>query len=370
MKKIKRADLVLLRVTGALLLFGTFSLLLFPAPRFSAEENRYLAPRPDFSWRALANGSYTAAWESYTAERMPYRGLLRDLHAMGELALGKREVGGVMLCRDGSLARRLTVNERAYRKNLAALTRLSERAAALGTPLTVAVAPRRVDMRSAVLPQGYDGWQDRAPYQTLAEELPTSIALTTLTEDVHWFRTDHHWTAEGAFAAYLSLGAALGYTPYQREDFCQITVSNAFFGTSDAAAGIPLICPDKIERWRYEGDEALHLTKDGQPADFEGIYDFSKLDTRDGYAVFLGGNDGICEIASGQVDDRPTLLVFKDSFANALLPFLSRHYRILAVDPRYATKDIDTLLASADRVLVLMGMQTLTEAAVLEKSGK
>ena len=62
---------------------------------------------------------------------------------------------------------------------------------------------------------------------------------------------------------------------------------------------------------------------------------------------------------------KPLLLLIKDSFANSLLPFLARHYRILAIDPRYNASGIRSLTEEAEQVLVLCGMQTLQQTPFL-----
>ncbi|MBQ9801773.1 MAG: hypothetical protein IJW51_01710 [Clostridia bacterium] len=365
MEKTSKKDMLLLAVLCGLLAFGGLSLLLFPAPRFSAQENRFLAEKPDFSWQELQNGSYTAAWERYTAERIRGRGLLRSLHAATELTLGKCEAGNVIFCKDGSLAKRLDSGERILQKNLKILTGLESSCRAQALPLTVAVAPRRIDARAAALPRLYRSDGNAAAYRRLTDTCAGVVTFPALTADGDWFHTDHHWTAAGAYRAYCALAPALGYSPYGAENFSVTAVSAHFSGTSDAAAGIAGITPDRIELWRYEGDETFHVKKDGSPANFKGLYDLEKLRTRDGYAVFLGGNDGVLEITTGENDDRPTLLLIRDSFAGALLPFLARHYRIIAIDPRYAPRGIvEAYLPAASRVLFLCGMQTLSDTSL------
>jgi hypothetical protein len=154
----------------------------------------------------------------------------------------------------------------------------------------------------------------------------------------------------------------MDFTPYGEGAFAREIVSSDFLGTSDAAAGLPFIAPDRITLYRYAGDNAFAVQKDGKAAPFMGFYDTERLLTRDQYAVFFGGNCGVLEIQGGQ--DRPSLLVIKDSFANALLPFLSRHYNVTAVDPRYCTDRIETYASATDQILILCNMQTITESAV------
>ena len=125
MQKADKKEIFLLAIVCTILIFGGLALIYCPAPRFSESENRLLADRPCFTWGALKEGSYTAAWERYAAERMIARRAMRGVHAATELALGKCEVSNVLLCRDGSLANRLNVNERIYQKNLTAIAKLN-----------------------------------------------------------------------------------------------------------------------------------------------------------------------------------------------------------------------------------------------------
>ena len=128
---------------------------------------------------------------------------------------------------------------------------------------------------------------------------------------------------------------------------------------------MPLISPDNLELWHYAGEEALQVLRNGEPADFRGLYDRARLQTSDKYAVFLGGNCGTLEITQGEQDTRPTLLVIKDSFGNALLPFLARHFHIVALDPRYTPLSLSKPFEDADKTLLLCGIQTLTQGPFL-----
>lgn len=361
-KNRRLGDRVLLCTSALLLALGCMGLSLFPAARFSATENRNLADFPSFSPSSLADGSYTAALDAYATERLPARLTLRQMRALCQLAEGKCEVGGVLLCRDGSLAKRITANERAFAQNLAAMQKINSFASANALPLTVAIAPRRIDARTEVLPSLYDTNENTAVWKQLQDSLPDAVTFPALTADAHWYRTDHHWTTAGAYAAYCALGEHLGFIPHGQEDFAIETVSNSFYGTTHAAAGIPLISPDSITLYRYENDDAFTLLIQGKRAPFTGFYDNGKLTTRDGYAVFFGGNYSTLEITDSA--DRETLLVIKDSFANAMLPFLARHYNIIAVDPRYTAEPLSAFADRADRILLLCGMQTLCESAV------
>ncbi|MBQ9099384.1 MAG: hypothetical protein IJY50_08160 [Clostridia bacterium] len=351
---------VLVCMAALMLLSGGIALSLFPAAPLSKRENRYLTQWPPFTINGWKDGSYTAALDTYATERFPIRNELRQVRALLCLGQGQMEVGGVLLCTDGSLCRRMNVNQRIYTQNLTALQRLS----AQYPQVTVAVAPRRIDMRTAVLPALYDTGENIAVWEQLRSALPDSISFPDLTEDEHWYRTDHHWSTMGAYLAYCQLGASLGYTPFEKESFQAVAVSDTFLGTSDAAAGIPFVTPDTVILFRYAEDRHFTVKREKKAVPFEGFYDMEQLTERDQYAVFLGGNCGTLEITGK--GDRPRLVVIKDSFANALLPFLARHFDILAIDPRYCAEFPSALMQEGDRLLALCGMQTLCESFFLK----
>ena len=365
MKKTKQSELLLPLLTAVILALGGLLLCLFPVPRFSAAENRLLADKPTFSWQALWQGEYTAAWERYTAERLTGRDALRAVHATCEIALGKKESGGVILCTDRTLAARPQPSTALLKRNLIGIAALTEACRERALPCTVAFVPCRAEGRRAVLPASYTASATKTLCEALKNQGEAPIAFESLTADSAWFHTDHHWTAAGSYAAYRQLAPLLGYEPYGEEAFEKISVSTDFLGTGARTAGLPLITPDTITLWRFADDEDYHLCTNGEKTDFNGFYDFSKLNTCDGYAVFLGGNDGLLTVTRGDGDARPTLLLVRDSYAAALIPFLARHYRIVAVDPRYYRGDIAQLPEKADQVLLLAGTVTLTESAFL-----
>ncbi len=347
----RKANRSLIALTCALLTLGGTALTISPAPRYSVAEKRMLASFPAVSTSGITDGSVSEQIDRYATERAPFRSICRHVWGGAQIALLQRESHGVLLCRDGSLSARITLNEDVLSRNLAALARVRR---ALGdTPLTLAVAPTRIEARRDVLPTLFD-------VQDSSTLLPTdTVTFPHCRADEAWYRTDHHWTTEGAYLAYVRLGESLGYPPFPRDAFVKEVVCESFLGTSAARAGLPFIAPDRITLWRYGGDKGFIVTRDDSPTDFEGLYDINKIAAGDPYAVFLGGNCGVLEISTGEADTRDTLLVIRDSFAAPVLPFLARHYRIVAVDPRYAAPALSTLAARADAALVLCGMQTI-----------
>ena len=334
-------------------LIGAFTLAL-PKKSFSAEENRALARQPVISARTFLQGKYFKDAAAFFSDHIALRhGFVRG-RSVAELCLGRQEVGGVLFYADGALAQRgLDASEKLLLQNLDAI-------AALGGKAACAIVPRAIDVRG--LPCGDLGSEAAEYFAHLAYtsvgggELLSELRRADTDEKVY-YATDHHLTTYGAYAAYAFLGDELGYAPLARDTFEVQTVTRDFRGTSYSAAGLLSFKCDSIELWRYGGDERLRITCEGREMP---LYDFSFLDEKDKYRVFLGGNHGVVEI-EGE-GERPRLLLIKDSYANALIPFLALHFDITVVDPRYTNACWSDFLYGGeyDRILIFCGIDTIS----------
>ena len=71
--------------------------------RFSEQENRYLAERPELSLSALRNGRFEEEYEAYLSDQFPFRNQWITLRTATELLLQKREVNGIYFAEDDYL---------------------------------------------------------------------------------------------------------------------------------------------------------------------------------------------------------------------------------------------------------------------------
>ena len=132
---------------------------------------------------------------------------------------------------------------------------------------------------------------------------------------------------------------------------------------------MPNAVPDSIIALRCERDSDVQV-KDKSTGEVSGLYNSSALDGTSKYDYFLGGNKAYLKIESG---DKPRLVLIKDSFANSLVPFLSLHFNIDLIDPRYLREPLDRLLNSIydegdiHALLILYNPETLCADAGLKK---
>ena len=364
-----------LTVAAAALLLASFSLslCLLPKQDFSSKERRALAAFPVPSLSSLLDGRFFDGLSNFCADQFPLRPRFTALVSTVERAFGKQENNGILFGADGYLIARgeyddLTVAQ----SNLAAIDTLAKNTQC---PITIAILPRAVDVLTPYLPRTYEGTRADKLGTLVCEQLPSN---TDLTADLRaaaeageaiFYRTDHHWTSAGAYLGYTQLAPSLGIEVYAPEHFTPTPVCDTFLGTSFARSGLWSTTPDAITLYRYKGDENYTVTCDGKIATF-GLYDMDAVSGDDPYAVFLGGNYARVTVTGEAA--RETLLIFKDSFANSLVPFLALHFDLVLVDPRYETRGAQAILdeISPDRVLILLGADTVATTPAVGRIGR
>lgn len=332
-RKIARISQVVTAVLFCAFLAG-FGLLhiLLPDRTFSPVENRTLSSMPDFSWSALADGSYTSKLEKYLEDQFPLRDGWMGLKNRYEYLLGKREFHGVYLCGD-RLIHKIEDASRAE-QNIAYLQKLTE---LTDIPVYLGLIPTAAEVYRDQLPAGAENFDQAAYLKKVRESVPDAVWV----DMEKWmdgasgvslfYRTDHHWTSAGAWHGYAALMEAMG-EPFEPLGTPE-TVSKDFYGTLYSSSGVHWLAPDTIER--YVSGESVTV-ENFEKGETHGLYVDSFLGEKDKYASFLGGNTPLYIIRNPEAASEEKLLVVRDSYSDAMAPFLSQYFaEIHLVDLRY-----------------------------------
>ena len=162
-----------------------------------------------------------------------------------------------------------------------------------------------------------------------------SAALTAHADEPIFYRTDHHWTSLGAFYGANALLEVLGRESLKQESFTPEIASTSFNGTLYSQSGIHWLTPDTMEFWVKEDGLTVTSWRTGSPEPSI-LYDRSYLTEKDKYASFLGGNQPLCVIRNENARDGGKLLLIRDSYSDALAPFLAQSFaEVHLLDPRY-----------------------------------
>lgn len=304
--------------------------ILLPDREASETENRTLAQLPAFSWESLKDGSYTEAVEEYFADQFPLRDGWTGLKARAEQLIGKSEFNGVYLCGDTLISKVETPDMELVEKNLSYVRRLAEKTDA---KITLGLIPSAAEVWRERLPAGAESWDQTA---LLGESgIGFQAALAAHSGEQIFYRTDHHWTALGAFYGANALLETLGKESLKADSFTAETASTDFNGTLYSTSGIHWLEPDAMEFWVEEDGLSVTSWRDGGPEE-AALYDCSYLEKKDKYSAFLGGNQPLCVIQNENVTDGSKLLLIRDSYADSLAPFLAQRFsEVHLLDLRY-----------------------------------
>lgn len=184
-----------------------------------------------------------------------------------------------------------------------------------------------------------------------------------------FFRTDHHWTALGAYYAYVAFCDTMGYEAVPLDSFREWNQGD-FKGSIYYQAKYPKkLKVDEVIAYVPDDDIVCTSSKDGWTFyDTELIADRTTwaIDCR--YLCFLSGGTTITKIVNNDLPDAPNCVVVIDSFGNAFAPFLTQHYNtIYTIDYRkYKAMDLQRFceLNDIDQVIVAPYMMTTQSSLV------
>lgn len=372
-----------------LVAFGLFFIGLFvldmatPDRAYSELENTTLTQRPRLT-AVSADGlnNYFTSYTRYVKDQVFGRDQWISLQSAAETTLfQKTQSGGILLGREHMMFARhysiLKNEEKGMAKNLAAVQSLAQRypgrvnlmlvpSASVVYPENVPAGAPQIDEKGILEGVAAQG----EAYGRFIDVLPT---LTEHKEEYLYYRTDHHWTTQGAFLGYTAAAKKMGIYPLS-EDFYDVEhASDKFRGTFYSKVLYNGIKPDTIDIWHLSENETqpeveIYSTFGEEPTIHDGMYFREYLDVKDKYSTFFGTNQPMITIRTGHEGGK--LLMFKDSYAHCFAPFMTEHYsEITMVDLRYIQISYKELIdvSDYDQVLFLYNASTFMSDENIKK---
>lgn len=188
-------------------------------------------------------------------------------------------------------------------------------------------------------------------YDNMDAKVQTIDAFSVLkshSDQYLYFRTDHHWTALGAYYTYAQLMREMGKTPTSLAEY-ETMVFDDFIGTLYSASNqAPSLAanPDTITAYiPLATNEMVFTDVDGQETEYKVIYDVSGWNVGAKYNCFIGGDQPFSVIDNPNISDGSACVVIKESFGNCFVPFLVDHYdKVYVVDYRYYPQGLSGLI--------------------------
>ena len=346
-----------------------------PKGTFSASEKRELAEFPNASAENILSGKFGEEFETYFADHFPGRNLWVGVNAYTNLLEGNNGADGIYRCSNGYLINKPVPTNNQIDTNIENLTDFKQEIGDI--PMTAMFAPSTGYVVDDVLPMIHDTYRDDEYFPKIATDLKAGgigfIDLRSTFKKAYqdgaqlYYKTDHHWTTEGAYNAYVEYCNKMKLKAAPRGSF-KVERYKGFYGTTYSSSGFWDNPSDTVEVWNNPKNTEDKITvniSDGKPPykHSNSMFFYEHDKEVDKYPIFLDGNHAFTEITNDNVKDG-TILVIKDSFCHSFAPFLAENYhKVIMVDMRYNSQNIIDMVKveKPDQVLVLYGIDNFAE---------
>lgn len=332
--------------------------LLLPGQNFSEKEKRYLAQFPEVTWENIASGKFGEEVETYLADHIPGRDFFVGLAAYYDLYSGRQVTKDVYVAAGDRIVEAPVVwDEAAAQKNMNAINRFAE---TVGQKVDLMIVPSAgfcLEETVQGLKDPYTDTQIIRDIYAMAEDRVEGIDLVPAFNAVNdpgalYYRTDHHWTSRGAYAAYKAYMELQG-RPYPEESDFTVTSYGGFYGSTYSRSGLWLTKSENVELW--DTGAAFTVTNAETKEPHQGLFYEERLQELDKYTVYLDGNHSLVRIENPAAAGKGNLLVIRDSYANCLGTFLANSYEsVTFVDLRYYRSPVSELVAQGDFTDILV----------------
>ena len=385
MKKVR--IIIIIVFIGFFVLISGASLIIKDR-EFSPNENRYLAETPELSWDNILSGKFQDGLEDYLRDQVCFRDGWITVKTGIQKACGDTDIGGAYVGKDGYDFEKITpedVDEKQVDRNIKAVEDYFMMASETidKQKLSFLLVPTSGLEMQEKLPKNARLF-DQAKYIDQVQKamkdynfVDVRDTLMDHNEEYIYYKTDHHWTSAGACLAYEVWSEHTGGEAEKKDELAENVVSDKFRGSLyskilDADSAYDEIWTYGLQKDDAFGSKDCTVTID-EKQQLDSIYDDEKLQEKDKYAYFLGGNYGQVHIQNQKAASKAkgkNILIIKDSFANSFVPFVTQDYEnIYMVDLRYYNGDMKSYLQEHNitDVLVLYNISNFISDRNLHK---
>lgn len=349
--------------------------IISPKAEKSISENRTLQQMPRVTMQSVLTGKYSKDIGKYVSDQFPNRSGMIKLKARFDLLLGRKELNGVYICKDGYLMEGFTeASPEVTDAKVKAINSFVSQNPKLN--VSMMLVPNKVEIYKNLLPKNAPSDSQKAYLDKVKEKVDKKVNFVNLITPFNriknatqlYYKTDHHWTTDGAYKGYEEFSKSRDISPAQEKRFTKSLATDKFLGSLYYKNGAQIGEPENIILYLKEKPYPLLVKYYDTKEKVTTLYDANKLKGKDKYEVFTGGNHSQIKIRTNVKTNRKLLLI-KDSYANAMLPFLINDFaEINVVDLRYYTGTMADILNNNEvtDVLILYNINTFnTDSSIL-----
>ena len=371
MKTAKYIQIAIFFLLPMILLLGS---IFSPDRESSQRENRNLTQLPKLTAASLFSGDYMTRFEKYMSDQVVGRDGFVAAKTFLNRATGKTEQNGVYIGEDGWLFEEPSkYDDEKVSETIDAIRSFCEECE-IENRMFVLV-PNSSEIVTEKLPKHLSFESQENQIQKIYSRLPEKINCIDAegalknggNPEKLYYKSDHHWTSYGAKSVFDTV-AKSWELDVDSVNYQTYALSDSFFGTLSSSSGI-YDNPDVIEAIIPENSAGTYIVMNSsQKTKSVSMFDLSKLENGNQYEVFLGGNFSKLTITTTSNTENK-LLLFKDSYANCMLPMLTPFFKeIVVVDARYFTDDIRAVVNDGEftHMMFLYNVNTFLEDTSLK----
>ncbi|MBQ4354021.1 MAG: hypothetical protein IJC71_03915 [Clostridia bacterium] len=155
-----------------------------------------------------------------------------------------------------------------------------------------------------------------------------------------YFKSDHHWNQRGAYYAYSAFAKSIGLEPTPLDEFDYEIRNETYYGSLYSLTRDERVknFVDTVEVFKSRKPHTMTLTTiNGSTINTNN----SIVASHKTYLTFISGDNPYTVINVPENPQDKNVLVLKDSFGNAFVPYLCEHFgNIIVVDVRHTSMNV------------------------------
>lgn len=312
-------------------------------------ENRTLATIPEYSKDKLFNGEYFSHWENYASDHIIGRDkMIASYTLLNMKILGKRKINNIIIGKENTLLPYYTEElSQNLENNLNNIPTMIENINKLnksiksydGEFLFVGLPGQSSFFRDRYQDyfenkQEYFDENESQMFQGLAKNNINYLNMNHIfaqnPNNEYYLKTDHHYSFKGSYKTYVEIINNLKKDfnlnirePLKVDELNITTLENPILGSRNRQIYFLQQTDEKISI-AYPKD-TIEYKKITDGTSDPTIYYIDNENLRPSYSIYMGGDHGEIIIDTNR-KELPSLLLFGDSFTNALEPLLYYHF--------------------------------------------
>ncbi|MBQ3054140.1 MAG: hypothetical protein IJC89_04470 [Clostridia bacterium] len=375
-------------VSAFVIMLAIFAVLtLMPGdPDSVIAENREPAQMPEVSLNNIFFGDFCSDYESFLSDDVGFRGKLISLsnkinslkgikgygyisNANADLGLGAGDTKKGLLIADEKIMEIFKANAQ-QRDNYADMVSHYRNSLPDDIYVYSMIIPTQIEFEGDEYKSLSDSQKETIDYiynkvDSRVKCVNAYDALKNHKNEYIYFRTDHHWTTLGAYYAYREFAQTAKVNIANIKDY-EEKKAEGFLGYlyNQAQATELKEKPDTIYYYEKEGQNLTTYAtawENGEVIKYQGkIFSPAPAGTETKYSLFMGGDHPLLYIPTN-VENGRHLMIIKDSYANAFIPWVINSFETVVVcDPRSFGTDIMSVAEEYGITDVLLMNYTFT----------